>query len=133
MNLSSRQKKWIIFFVCSLLPAYWFSNWRYETKFASITSTIEREQSLHTSTDKLLSNCKKISAGNAAAYEATDRICKLGQETHEHTFSTIENLKAEIGNLKIFFMVNFLALAAGLNLIGVLLYQANNYLKSEQP
>lgn len=133
MNLSSRQKLWIFFFACSLLPAYWFANWRYETKFTSITTTIEREQSLHASTDKLLSNCQKISAGNAASYEATDLICKLGQDTHEHTFNAIENLTAEKNSLNIFFMLNFLSFAAGLNLIGVLLYQANNYLKSEQP
>jgi hypothetical protein len=133
VNLSSRKKLWIFFFACTLLPAYWFSSWRYETKFASITQTIEREQSLYTSTTKLLANCQKISAGDTASYEATDLVCKLGQATHEHTFNSISNLTAEKDNLKINFIINFLSVTAGLNLIGALLFQAHKYLKSEQP
>jgi hypothetical protein len=133
VTLSRTQKLGFAFFLCTLLPAYWIANWRYESKLVLISTLSEREQSLHHSTDKLLSNCKKISAGDVASYEATDLICKQGQETHEHTSQAIEKLANEKESMKILFLLNFLSFMMALNLAGLLIYQGNQYLKSEQP
>lgn len=99
MKLTRNHKIGLIFFVCSLLPAYWIANWRYEANLANLTETLNKEQALHLSTDKLLSNCEKNAEGKAHPYDATHQICNQGSDIHartDHAMDLLAQEKAEL-------------------------------------
>ena len=131
MTLTRIQKIGIAIFVMSLLPATLIANWRYESKLASLTDMFEKEQALHMSTDKLLSNCEKIETNNASAYDATHQICAQGSQIHEHTERAMAVLVQEkdINDTK--WYRNFALTVALVNLLAFFLYRTSGYLKRE--
>lgn len=132
MKFSHLQKIGLVFFAISLLPAYLIADWRYEVKSVAIAEILERENSLHKSADKLLSNCEKVNANQESHYDATHQICIQGQAIHEHTSLAMENLTAEKAHIKAVMWVHFLSLILGLNLLGLLIYQGKKFLISEK-
>lgn len=132
MKFSHPQKIGLVFLVVSLLPAYLIANWHYEAKSFAIEESLEHENSLHKSVDKLMSNCEKVNANQESRYDATHQICAQGQAIHEHTALVVENLTEEKEHIKIMMWVHFLSLMLGLNLLGLLIYQGKKFLISEK-
>ena len=131
MKLSSTQWVAISFFVMSLLPAYLVANWQYEKKLTTVNAALEREQSIHESTDKLIKNCENLNQETGTAYGPNYTICKQGREIHEHTELAEDTLTAEREDLKFSMWLIFLAMTTGMNLMGYTLYKGAQYLNSE--
>ena len=131
MTLSRIQKISIAVFIVSLAPAYWIADWRYESKLASLTEMLDKEQSLHMSTDKLLINCDKIAATKANPYEATHQICDQGSHIHEHTEQAMNLLTREKASNEAKWYRNFALTALFFNLLAFFLYRASVFFKRE--
>jgi hypothetical protein len=91
MTLTRLQKIGLAFFVFTLVPAYLFANWRHSSTFASLDAAYTREQALHQSTDKLLSNCER----SDSPYDANQQICNQGQMLHTQTSQAMDVLAQE--------------------------------------
>lgn len=131
MKLSTTQWLWISFFVASVLPAYLISNWQYEKKLSAINAILEREQSIHASTDKLIKNCEELNQANPSTYGPNQTICKQGRELHERTDLAKEKLNMEKAQLQVSAWISFFTLLAGINLVGYILYKGRQRLSSE--
>lgn len=131
MKLTRIQKITLAFFVSSLLPAYLIANWRYEAKLANLEEVLHKEQSLHQSTDRLLSNCEKNAEHQANAYDATHQICNQGLDIHDHTDHAMTLLKEEKTANEMKWYRNFGLSVALFNLLAFVLYRANLYLTRE--
>ena len=131
MMLTRIQKISIAVFIVSLAPAYWIANWRYESKLASLTDMLDKEQSLHMSTDKLLVNCDKIAATKANPYDATHQICEQGTNIHEHTEHAMALLTQEKASNATKWYRNFALTSLLFNLLAFFLYRASVFFKRE--
>jgi ABC-type multidrug transport system fused ATPase/permease subunit len=131
MKLSKTQWLWLSFFVASLLPAYLIASWQYEKKLSAINSILEREQSIHESTGKLIKNCDELNQATASPYGPNHTICKQGREMHEHTALAKEKLNMEKEHLQLSRWMSFIALIAAINFIGILLHKGKQLLNSE--
>lgn len=92
----------------------------------------QKEQALHLSTDKLLSNCEELEARNAASYNPAHKICNQGTEVHARTDQTMQLLQEAKNATATQWYRNFFLAAIFLNLVGFLLYQANAHLQREE-
>lgn len=118
-------------FIASLAPAYWFANWRYDSKLTNLSDMFEKEQTLHLSTDKLLTNCDKIEAANPNAYDATHQICAQGSNVHERTEHAMTLLAQEKDRNETKWYRNFALTVLCVNLLAFCLYRVSVYLKRE--
>ena len=132
MKLSSTQWVGLCFFVASLMPAYLVADWQYEKKLTTINAALEREQSIHESTDKLVRNCEHLNQEIGTAYGPNYTICKQGRDIHDHTALAQDGLTAEKDHLKFSLWMIFLAMTTGINVIGYTLYKGAQYLNSDQ-
>lgn len=131
MKLTRFQTICLACFVASLLPAYWFANWRHETQLGSLNDRLQKEQALHASVDKLMSNCETIAARQAMTYDPSHQICNQGNDIHTRTqqaMDTVEQAKAR--NDRKWYR-DFAFIILGVNLCAFALYKANGYLKRE--
>ena len=132
MSISRMQKIGLAFFLCTLLPAYLIANWRHETNLNAITDRFEREQKLHLSTDKLVSNCERNEEKESDHYSANHQICTQGLEEHASTSQAMDVLTQEKMQNETHWYRNFFVSVAVLNLLGLLFYQGTAVLKREQ-
>ena len=132
MSISRMQKIGLAFFLCTLLPAYLIANWRHETNHNAITDRFEREQKLHLSTDKLVSNCERNEEKESDHYSANHQICTQGLEKHASTSQAMDVLTQEKMQNETHWYRNFFVSVAVLNLLGLLFYQGTAVLKREQ-
>jgi hypothetical protein len=131
MTLTRIQKIGIVVFIVSLAPAYWIADWRHDSKLASLRETLDKEQSLHMSTDKLLVNCEKIATTSAGAYDATHQVCAQGSQIHEHTEQAMALLTQEKANNETKWYRNFALTVLLFNLLAFFLYRASVFFKRE--
>ena len=131
MKLTRIQKISIAVFLVSLAPAFWFANWRYESKLAGLNDMFAKEQTLHMSTDKLLSNCEKNAANNANPYDATHQICGHGSHIHERTEQAMALLTQQRTSNETEWYRNFALTALLFNLLAFILYRVSGVLKRE--
>ncbi len=131
MKLTRIQQIGIAFFMCSLSPAYLIAHWRYEAKLTSLDQMFQKEQALHLSTDKLLSNCEKIAAHKEDQYDAMHQICSQGSDMHKHTEHAMTLLNEEKATNEMKWYRNFALALVFFNLFAFALYRANIYLRRE--
>lgn len=127
MTLTRFQKMCVAFFVCTLLPAYLIADWRHSTTLATLDSAYAREQDLHQSTDKLLSNCER----NDTPYDANQQICNQGQRIHAQTSQAMELLSQEKVHNDSQWHRNFWLSVLLFNLLGWILYKGRIALSQE--
>jgi hypothetical protein len=131
MKLTRIQQIGIVFFMCSLLPAYLITNWRYEAKLTSLNQMLQKEQALHLSTDKLLINCEKIAAHKEDRYDAMRQICSQGSDIHKHTEHAMTLLNEEKAMNEMKWYRNLGLAVVFFNLFAFTLFRASIYLKRE--
>ena len=132
MSLSHTQKIGLAFFICTLAPAYLIANWRHAENLSALTDKFEREQQLHLSTDKLLSNCVRNEAKENDHYSATHQICEQGLSEHELTTHAMDVLTQEKAANDTRWYRNFFLSVLIFNLMGWTLYKANTFLRGEE-
>lgn len=131
MKLTRIQQIGLAILVCSLFPAYFISHWRYEAKLTNLDEMLQKEQALHTSTDKLLNNCENNPALKAEPYDAAHRICSQGADIHartEHEMAVLNEYKAKNEMAQYW---NFGLAMTLINLVAFILYKVSIYLKRE--
>lgn len=131
MKLTRLQTICLACFLVSLLPAYWFANWRYEAQLGNLNDRLEKEQTLHASVDKLMSNCEKIAARPEMTYDATHQICNQGSDIHTRTQQAMDTVAHDKASNDLKWYRDFALIALGVNLFAFALYKANAYLKRE--
>ena len=131
MKLSRIQQIGLAFFVCSLLPAYFIADWHYQAKLANINEMFQKEQALHTSTDKLLDNCKNNPAHNTEPYDPNYQICNQGLEIHARTEQAMAVLNEDKTNNEVARYWNFGLAITLFNFVAFTLYKVSIYLKRE--
>ncbi len=131
MKLTRIQQIGLAFLVCSLFPAYFIAQWRYEVKLASLDEMLQKEQALHTSTNKLLNNCENNPAHKADPYDAAHRICSQGADTHARTEREMAVLNEYKANNEMTRYWNFGLAVTLINLVAFILYKVSIYLKRE--
>ena len=131
MKLTRNQKLGIAVFIVSLAPAYWFANWRFDSKLANLNEIFNKEQALHLSTDKLLVNCEKIATTSSGAYDATHQVCAQGSQIHGHTEQAMALLPQEKLSNETQWYRNFSLTALLFNLLAFFLYRASVFFKRE--
>jgi hypothetical protein len=127
MTLTRLHKMGVAFFVCTLIPAYLIADWRHSANLASLDAAYAREQDLHESTDKLLSNCER----NDTPYDANQQICNQGQRMHAQTSQAMELLSQEKIHNDSQWHRNFWLSVLLFNLLGWGLYKARVALSQE--
>jgi hypothetical protein len=132
MKLTRFQTLCLACFVASLLPAYWFANWRHEAQLENLNDMLEKEQALHASADKLMSNCETIAARQTDTYNATHQICNQGNDIHTRTEQTMAALAQDKAANDIKWYRNFALIALLFNFFAFLFYRANIYLNREK-
>lgn len=132
MKLSRIQKFALVFFISTFLPAYLIANWRHEANLSLITEKFEREQTLHLSTDKLVSNCERNEEKNNDHYSANHQICNQGLQEHAATSHAMDRLNQEKARNDMGWYRNLFLSVAIFNLFGLLAYQANQFLKRKE-
>ena len=132
MKLTRLQKIFLIFFACTLVPAYLVANWRYEANFSVLTEKIAREDGLRQSTQKLLSNCEQNESKSNAHYDANHQVCTNGEQVHERTTLNINTLTQDREHLHTRWWRNFLLTILCLNSIGILVYKSRLLLLNEK-
>ena len=131
MKLTTHQKISFIFFLGTLMLGYLIANWDHQTNISRINEAIEREKTLHLSTDQLLINCKKNASHTQNSYDANHQICLQGAEIHEHTSQALEALTQEKTSNDNKWVRNFFLTTALLNILGIATYRANIFLKTK--
>lgn len=124
MTLTRLQKISLLFVISSLLPAYLIANWRHADNLNTITAQYEREQQLHLSTDKLVSNCAQNAQKENNAYDANHQICAHGLQEHELSARLMASLSQEKADNDRRWYRNFALSVALLNLMGLAAYKA---------
>lgn len=115
----------------TLLPAYLVANWRLEANLSRIHASFQMEESLHLSTDKLVSNCEKNAIANQQAYDANHQICEQGSQVHDHTAQEMRLLNTEKQKHEVNWYRNFALALIFFNSLGLLFYRAKNFFKNE--
>jgi len=129
MTLTSVQKKWLLFFVCTLVPAYWFANWRHDATLTSLEDKLKREEALHLSTEKLIKNCALNVEKDQDPFDANRQICEQGNKTHQRTAQQIEALNQEKVTNDSRWYQNFGIFAGLLNIVGFLAFRSTRILQ----
>jgi hypothetical protein len=129
MTLSRTQKIRIAFFAFSLPWAYLFANWRHEANLLEITEEFKLEQSLHLSTDKLLSNCERNAQKENTPYNANHQICDEGLQEHDLTARLMDALETEKERNNTRWYRNFFLSVLIFNLLGLAVQQWLNFTK----
>jgi hypothetical protein len=129
MTLSRTQKIGIAFFALSLPWAYLFANWRHEANLLEITEEFKLEQSLHLSTDKLLSNCERNAQKENTPYNANHQICDEGLQEHDLTARLMDALETEKERNNTRWYRNFFLSVLIFNLLGLAVQQWLNFTK----
>lgn len=132
MKLSRMQKIGLVFFLCTLLPAYLIANWRYHANLNAITDKFDREQKLHFSTDKLVSNCERNEEKENNHYGSNHQICDQGLQEHASTSHVMDILMQEKASNETRWYRNFFLSVLILNLFGFFIYKGNAFLNREE-
>ena len=127
MNLTRLQKIGVVFFVCTLVPAYLVADWRHSVTLTQLDAAYAREQDLHQSTDKLLSNCER----NDTPYDANQQICSQGQRLHAQTAQAMDALTLEKTHNDSQWHRNFWLSVLLFNLLGWASYKGRLELKKQ--
>ena len=131
MKLTRLQAICLACLIVSLLTAYWFANWRYESQLTNLNDRLEKEQALHASVDKLMSNCEMIAARQAMTYDPSHQICNQGSDIHTRTQQAMDTVAHDKASNDLKWYRDFAFIALGVNLFAFALYKANAYLKRE--
>ena len=131
MSFSRKQKIGIVFFLCTLLPAYLIANWRHDANLSAISNKFEREQQLHVSIDKLVNSCERNEEKENDHYSPNHQICEQGLKEQTSTAHAMEVLTQEKQNNDTQWYRNFFLSVSVLNLLGLLIYQGNTVLKRQ--
>ncbi|PUE28826.1 hypothetical protein B9Z35_12630 [Limnohabitans sp. Jir61] len=129
MTLSRAQKIGVVFFALSLPCAYLSANWRHEANLLEITEQFKLEQSLHLSTDKLLSNCERNAQKENTPYGANHQICDEGLQEHDLTARLMDALETEKERNNTRWYRNFFLSVLIFNLLGLAVQQWLNFTK----
>lgn len=132
MKLTALQKICLVFFACTLVPAYLAANWRYEANFTALSEKLEREQELLQSTQKLLRNCEQNESKSNDHYDANHQVCTNGEQVSERTTLNIETLTQDREYLHTRWWRNFLLTVLCLNMLGVLVYKSRQLLLDQK-
>jgi hypothetical protein len=132
MKLSAIQKIGMVFFACTLVPAYLVANWRYESNFSVISEKLEREEELLQSAQKLLSNCAQNESKSNDHYDANYQVCANGEQISERTTLNINTFTQERLDLHTRWWRNFLLTTFCLNMLGLLVYQSRRLLVDQK-
>ena len=131
MKFTQVQKIGFFFFICTLLPSYLIAQWRHDDNLATLTEQLEREQTLHTSTDKLLNNCERNEKREPNAFDANHQICTQGLQEHDHTTRVMNALEAEKKRNDVRWYKSFLLSVLFFNFLGFGIYKAITILKRD--
>jgi hypothetical protein len=129
MTMTSLQKKWLLYFALTLIPAYWVANWRHEANFTSIQDKLAHEEALHLSTEKLIKNCVFNAEKENGQFDASHQICEQGVKIHEQTAQQIEALNHEKISNDSHRYENFTICVGILNLLGFLAFKSRRFLQ----
>ncbi len=131
MTLTGTQKKYLVFFFCTLAPAYWLADWRHTVSLTAIHESYTREQSLHISTDKLIKNCEQHTQREGASFDASHQICKQGLNIHAQTAQQMDALEQEKLTNDGRRYRNFVLYVGIFNLIGFIAFKFRHFVKEE--
>lgn len=100
MTLTFKQKRALVIFLITCLPAFFIANLRYDADMATLEDAFEREEKLHQSTDRLLENCARNEEKEATSYGAGRVICDQGAQAHARTERAMAELEAHRHNAR---------------------------------
>jgi hypothetical protein len=129
MTVTGMHKKWLIYFACTLIPAYWVANWRHETNLSAIQEKLQREEAFHLSTEKLIKNCASNANKENHPFDANYQICAQGVKIRERTAQQIEALNHEKMTNDSHWYQNFILCVSILNLLGFLAFKSRRLLE----
>lgn len=132
MTLTRIQKFSLAFFMCSLLPAYFFANWRHAENLSALTLRYEQEQGLHDSTDKLITQCAENEKKDNDHFSANHQICEQGLQEHELSQRLMALLNQEKANNDLRWYRNFVLSVVLLNVLGIAIYKSSQVLPQEE-
>jgi hypothetical protein len=132
MTLTRIQKFSLAFFMGSLLPAYFFANWRHAENLSALTLRYEQEQGLHDSTDKLITQCVENEKKDNDHFSANHRICEQGLQEHELSQRLMALLNQEKANNDLRWYRNFVLSVVLLNVLGIAIYKSSQVLPQEE-
>jgi hypothetical protein len=130
MTVTSLHKKWLLYFVFTLIPAYGVTSWRHEANLTTIQDKLQREEALHLSTEKLIKNCALNAEKQNSQFDASHQICEQGIKNHEQTAQQIEALNDEKMRNDASRYQNFSICVVILNLLGFLAFKSRRFLKA---
>lgn len=125
MTLTRIQKISLAFFIGTLIPAYFFANWRHAENLNVLTLQFEQEQGLHDSTDKLINNCAQIEKKENDHFSANHQICEQGQQEHELSQRLMTLLNQEKAKNDLRWYRNFVLSVLLLNFLGIAIYKTS--------
>ena len=130
MTVTSLQKKWLLYFCFTLIPAYGVANWRHEANLSTIQEKLQREQALYLSTEKLVKNCALNAEKDNSQFDASHQICEQGIKKHQQTAQQIEALNYEKMSNDSGRYQNFSICVVILNLLGFFAFQFKRFVKA---
>ena len=127
MTLTGIQKKGLVFFVCTLVPAYWLANWRHEVNVTALTAQLQREEALHRSTEKLVTHCQLNAQKEDAQFDASHQICAQGIQSHAQTARQMDAVRLEIMASEPRRFQNFALYLTVVNVLGFIAFKFKRY------
>ena len=95
MSLNHSQKFAALFLACTLAMSYIWANVRHAHREALIAEQLEREESLHESTNKLVAECVKEAQHDHDRFGIERKVCEEGKEEHDRSQQRMDQLEAE--------------------------------------
>ena len=115
MTLTHAQKFAAVFIACTLVLSYVTANVRHAHQQAVIAEKLEREESLHQSTDKLVAECAKEAQIDHDRFGIQRKVCDQGKEEHDRTQQRMDQLQAERAQNDRRWVINFVVSVLLLN------------------
>ena len=132
MTLTHAQKFAAVFLACTLVLSYVTANVRHAHQQAVIADKLEREESLHQSTDKLLQNCGRNEQKEATSYGAGRVICDQGAQAHERTERAMADLEARKDHARTQWYQTFVMAVVVMNALIALAFAWRRWAQKEQ-
>ena len=129
MTVTGMHKKWLVYFACTLIPAYWVANWRHETNLSAIQEKLQREEAFLLSTEKLIKNCVSNAEKQSQPFDASYQICAQGVKIHARTAEQIASLNHKKMTNDSHWYQNFSICVGILNLLGFLVFKSRRILQ----
>lgn len=131
MKLNALQKIALAFFVCTLVPAFFVANWRFDVNDTVLSEKIEREEELLQSAQKLLSNCQQNESKSNDHYDANHQVCSNGEQARDRATAKINTLSQDKEQLHSRWWSNFMWTVLCLNVAGILAYKSRQLLQDK--